>query len=528
MSITFNKDNVNKYCIELYGKINNSLYHLIEKFKGGGDYSEYDKHLIMYDMLNQTIEKLNSKTNIDITSIVLERSKKLIHCIYEYELSLKKKLEHDKKATILTLYQGGRGGDIGYAKLIIKYLITYQGFKKENINIVIHNDGTNKELKLDSAYFNDVNYSEVDGKGLKNVNDGFWTSYNEDIIEDKVINLIKDTDYCILVPNWYRYSLSQIDQLIKLNKPIYRFTEYDFNIYEDTGSSFTPPKLKRFKELEGSNTVKLPVQLGFGKSKAGILINTDMIYKEVPTNIQELQELQKLQKLQEKYSIFVCYQHLPGNIPDYVYMNNIGNIITMVDILKTGCTMITNKIIIFWADADEKKISNGEYNRQSNIVKQDATIINLEKFNNSSISTLDTLFDIKNILIVIGRHHTVSFNNYNSVAIFSVATGNQSFAELLINGKLAIYDISRWNALILPNLVETIQSAGLQNLKKFYEEQNCSKTPKQQCINYLKDVLCDKDKYDELVKEAIEFAQYLIKEKNFNSFDFFNFFDIKI
>jgi hypothetical protein len=79
MSITFNKDNVNKYCIELYGKINNSLYHFIEKFKGGDDYSEYDKHLIMYDMLNQTIEKLNSKTNIDITSIVLERSEKLIH-----------------------------------------------------------------------------------------------------------------------------------------------------------------------------------------------------------------------------------------------------------------------------------------------------------------------------------------------------------------------------------------------------------------------------------------------------------------
>ena len=37
MSITFNKDNVNKYCIELYGKINNSLYHFIEKFKGGDD-----------------------------------------------------------------------------------------------------------------------------------------------------------------------------------------------------------------------------------------------------------------------------------------------------------------------------------------------------------------------------------------------------------------------------------------------------------------------------------------------------------
>jgi hypothetical protein len=519
MSITFNKDNVNKYCIELYGKINNSLYHLIEKFKGGGDYSEYDKHLIMYDMLNQTIEKLNSKTNIDITSIVLERSKKLIQCINEYELSLNKKSEHDKKATILTLYQGGRGGDIGYAKLIIKYLITYQGFKKENINIVIHNDGTNKELKLDSAYFNDVNYSEVDGTDISDVNNGFWTKSHKDIIEDKVINLIRDTDYCILVPNWYRYSLSQIDQLMKLNKPIYRFTEYDFNIYEDTGSAFTPPKLKRFKELEDTNKVKLPVRLGFGKSQKGILINTDMIYKKVPTYIQELQE---------KYSIFVCYQHLPGNKSDYVYKNNIGNIITMVDILKTGCTMITNKIIIFWADADETKIFSGEYNRQSNIVKQDATIINLEKFNNSSISTLDTLFDTKNILIVIGRHHTDSFNNYNSVAIFSVATGNQSFAELLINGKLAIYDISRWNALILPNLVETIQSAGLQNLKTFYEEQNCSKNPKQQCINHLKDVLCDKNKYDKLVKEAIEFAQYLIKKKNFNSFDFFKFFDIQI
>ena len=518
MSITFNKDNVNKYCIELYGKINNSLYHFIEKFKGGDDYSEYNKHLIMYNMLDQTIEKLNGKTNIDITKIISERSKILIQCIEQYESSLNKKSEHDKKVTILTLYQGGRGGDIGYAKLIIKYLITYQGFKKENINLVIHNDGKNSGKKLDSTNFYDVKYLEVDGTGIKDVNNGFWTKINKDTIGNEVTRLIKDTDYCILVPNWYRYTLTQINQLVNLDKPIYRFTEYDFNIDKTTGSAYIQEKLNLFKKLESSNRVKSPVLLGFGQSKAGILINTNMIYKEVP---------QDLQKLQVKYSIFVCYQHLPQNISDYVYMNNIGNIKTMVDILKTGCTMITNKIIIFWADAED--ISTGEYKNQSVYVEKHATIVNLATFDISYKNlSIDALFNKNNILIVTGRHLADNFNYINSVAIFSVATGNQSFAELLINGKLAIYDISRWNQFLLPNLVETIHMSGLNNLKFFYETQNCSKNPKQQCIDYLKDVLCDKIKYDVLVKEAIEFAQYLIKNKNFDSFDFFKFFDIQI
>uniref|UniRef100_A0A6C0BE99 Uncharacterized protein n=1 Tax=viral metagenome TaxID=1070528 RepID=A0A6C0BE99_9ZZZZ len=71
--IKFNKDVVRKYCVELYGKINNSLYHYAKEMKDGMTINyllkdkkhTYDKHLMMYDMLDQVIDKLDEKTSGD-------------------------------------------------------------------------------------------------------------------------------------------------------------------------------------------------------------------------------------------------------------------------------------------------------------------------------------------------------------------------------------------------------------------------------------------------------------------------------
>jgi hypothetical protein len=72
--IMFDKDVVRKYCVELYGKINNSLYHHAKEMKDGmalisdllkDKKHTYDKHLKMYDMLDQVIDKLDEKTSGD-------------------------------------------------------------------------------------------------------------------------------------------------------------------------------------------------------------------------------------------------------------------------------------------------------------------------------------------------------------------------------------------------------------------------------------------------------------------------------
>jgi hypothetical protein len=71
--IKFDKNIVRKYCVELYGKINNSLYHYAKEMKDGMTINDllkdkkhtYDKHLKMYDMLDQVIDKLDEKTSGD-------------------------------------------------------------------------------------------------------------------------------------------------------------------------------------------------------------------------------------------------------------------------------------------------------------------------------------------------------------------------------------------------------------------------------------------------------------------------------
>jgi hypothetical protein len=71
--IKFNKDVVRKYCVELYGKINNSLYHYAKKMKDSMTINDllkdkkniYDKYLKMYDMLDHVIDKLDEKTSGD-------------------------------------------------------------------------------------------------------------------------------------------------------------------------------------------------------------------------------------------------------------------------------------------------------------------------------------------------------------------------------------------------------------------------------------------------------------------------------
>ena len=69
--LEFNKDVVRKYCVELYGKINISLYHYAEDIKNSMGTSDllkdkkhiYNKHLEMYDMLDQVIDILDKKVD---------------------------------------------------------------------------------------------------------------------------------------------------------------------------------------------------------------------------------------------------------------------------------------------------------------------------------------------------------------------------------------------------------------------------------------------------------------------------------
>lgn len=69
--LEFNKDVVQKYCVELYGKINISLYNYAEDIKNSMGISDllkdekhiYDEHLKMYDMLDQVIDKLDKKVD---------------------------------------------------------------------------------------------------------------------------------------------------------------------------------------------------------------------------------------------------------------------------------------------------------------------------------------------------------------------------------------------------------------------------------------------------------------------------------
>jgi len=69
-SLQFNKVIVQKYCVELYGIINNSLFNLILEMEQAKDtvdltdrYPDYNKHLIMYDMMDQTISKLDDSSS---------------------------------------------------------------------------------------------------------------------------------------------------------------------------------------------------------------------------------------------------------------------------------------------------------------------------------------------------------------------------------------------------------------------------------------------------------------------------------
>ena len=468
-----------------------------------------DNNILVLQKTEQTPYPNNESERKIENSKPEAKASKLLDVVAKYEESLHKHSLHDIRVTILTMYQGGRGGDIGFAKLLIKYLLIYQGFKHSNINIVVHLDGLAKPI-LNNEYFYNVNYVGINGAitpGKENEAVTGWATLQNSNITQDVIELMNKANFCILAPNWYRFTISQLDQIKQtVSNPVFRFTEYDFDIV-NSHSPYVQNILKYFNnDLEYKKYP--PICLGFGSQMCGILVEQSMIYKPISHDLQELQRI---------YSVFVCYQHISKNTNQFISINSIGNITTMVTILKS-CSMVKNKKIIFWADANPDKLKSGEYQRQHNEIKIDATIITLEQFNESK-SVIDSLFNRKNILVVIGGHQQDAFKELNAAAIFGVATGNQSVAELLLNGKLAIYDISRWNEGFLPGLIEALTKAKLTELTNFYKQQNCP-NDKQNCVKYLSNVLCDDKKYMELVEQAQNFAKFIITQKNFNSFDF--------
>lgn len=441
-------------------------------------------------------------------------------------------IKHEIKILILTLYQGGRGGDIGFLKLFIKYLIYTQGFKNTNIKLLLHYDKISwaKQIKKED-YFNIdiVNLNGSIGYADENpFNVGFVTKKSdmskrpahEYNFDNDTQSIIEEYKYIILAPNFHRFTIAQLEHLTKNARKIISITEYDFitNYNDKKSSKSLTRRLKYYEEQ------KLPIiKTGFSADSIGIFSSELMLYKNIDKSKL------RFNGIESKYNIFVCYQHIAKNSEQFVDPCNLGDILSLIDIIKK-CKINDKPTLIFWPDTNEDIIKSGLYKAKLQIIQSQ----HIKCISNTQLNGIDDInteftHTQQNILIIMHGLNGNEFKYLNSVSKFSVATGDQSIAEILINGRVAIYNVSSWKSDILPGIVSSIDKCMEKNgvfltaLNPFYRWQyKCDNTHELR-IEMLRTYLCNEENYVKLLEQAKIFGEYLYKEHSINNFSLRNY-----
>jgi hypothetical protein len=404
---------------------------------------------------------------------------------------------------VMTSIVFGRGGDIGAAKNFIDWWKT-QG-SSVGVRLCVQYDCTSanrakglkqyakdKDIKLSlypARHLTDLQNRPLPEQLLADKNNALsgMTAFNDASFKQDVLQS-PNTAAIVCIPNWHRVPDSLLDYLCnQQTKPFFPISEY--NLLPDYGNLQTRRRIVELAIAGGKSHVK-PIEMGFGSGpsaikgrtkqsdKAGVFVPLSKQVANEPDSFKDHPISQLLRKDGNETYVGYFFQEsldlFEGEGRSQPYTNVRG---------KEGVITIQGYIQIMY------EIANKSASQAVNVLLPGCNEENWEKIKNKYRRRIDKVSGRKVIFV----DDVSSLDNSNGSdkvirfikpgflpgAVFAKCireseplmgiTGDASFVESLLEGKVVLYQLLRWKTELLYSFVDLVrQKMPGTKLAEFY------------------------------------------------------------